>query len=495
VLKATEPDETLAVLAWAADGRLLTCNPSAQRLLGVVGQNPHGGHLDELLGVGETRRLMEDMGEVGTLSSPQTWSLPSRKTPPLVRQTLALRGPTGELHYLCLFGEEAGWFAFDLDAKAHYACALSGRIAHDLGNMLVPVLGNVALLEGELPSGHPLGHRLEAIRESVGAARTFMQRLAVLDPERKPSLHASSLSSLVRRVRPGLEKSLRAGVRLWIDEPPALDGVRIDRRQIEHVLHELVWNAQDAMPSGGVVTVTLDMADGPQQRRWVRLTVRDTGRGMDPALLKHAFEPFVTTKMPGSGAGLGLAGVATIVQQHGGRAHADSKIGAGTTITVLLPSTGEPEPDADPVTPSPDVAPVPARMSATVLLVEDNAMVRRSIEATLRGMGYAVLAVESGLRCLETVRARTGPIDLVMTDVIMPEMGGKELIDRVREVRPGIPALFMSGYDRATLAGRKEPVAFEHFLQKPFDSDDLADAVRKAIASSALGSSAKSTLG
>lgn len=482
------------MLAWAADGRVLACNPSAQRLLGVVGQDLRGRHLDEVLGAGEAGRLMANGSEVGTLSSPQPWSLPSSKTPLLVRQTLALPGPTGELCYLCLFGDGAGLFAFDRDAKAHYACALSGRIAHDLGNMLAPVLGNVALLEGELPSGHPLLHRLEAIRESVGAARTFVQRLAVLDPERKPSLHVSSLSSLLRRVQPVLERSLRPGMSLRVIAPPALDAVRIDRRQIEHVLHELVWNAQDAMPSGGVVTVALDMADAPHQR-CVRLMVSDTGRGMDPALLKHAFEPFVTTKMPGSGAGLGLAGVAAIVQQHGGRAHADSKVGGGTTITVLLPSTGESAPDADPVTPSPDVAPAPARASATVLLVEDNAMVRRSIEATLRGMGYDVVAVESGLRCLEAVRTRTGPIDLVMTDVIMPEMGGKELIDRVREVRPGIPALFMSGYDRATLAGRKEPVAFEHFLQKPFDSDDLADAVRTAIASGALGSPAKSTLG
>ena len=130
-----------------------------------------------------------------------------------------------------------------------------------------------------------------------------------------------------------------------------------------------------------------------------------------------------------------------------------------------------------------DATPAPTLSEGTLLLVEDNAMVRRSIENTLRGMGYRVLAVDSGERCLELVRDPAQRVDLLITDVVMPEMSGKELIERVHVVRPGLSVLFMSGYDRSTLATRKQPVVIEHFLQKPFDSEDLLLAVRKAIKS------------
>jgi CheY-like chemotaxis protein len=221
--------------------------------------------------------------------------------------------------------------------------------------------------------------------------------------------------------------------------------------------------------------------------RWVRLRVQDNGRGMEPALLEHAFELFVSTKVPGCGVGLGLAAVASIVRNHSGLIDLESRPGVGTTFSIFLPSDGLPGSKREhaQAVRAADAPPALSLPDATLLLVEDNTMVRRSIENTLRGMGYVVLAVESGERCIEIVRAPSQRVDLLITDVVMPEMSGKELIERVHELRPGLPVLFMSGYDRSTLATRKQPVVIEHFLQKPFDSEDLLLALRKAIGAGA----------
>jgi CheY-like chemotaxis protein len=168
---------------------------------------------------------------------------------------------------------------------------------------------------------------------------------------------------------------------------------------------------------------------------------------------------------------------------------AESQPGKGSTFSIYSPSDGlsGAKREHAPAARAADATPAPALLEATLLLVEDNAMVRRSIENSLRGMGYRVLAVESGERCIEIVRNPAQRVDLLITDVVMPEMSGKELIERVHELRPGLAVLFMSGYDRSTLATRRQPVVVEHFLQKPFDSEDLFLAVHKAIESGSLG--------
>jgi two-component system, cell cycle sensor histidine kinase and response regulator CckA len=369
------------------------------------------------------------------------------------------------------------------------ASAIATRVAHDFYSLLAPVLGNALLLEEENASGEHLLQRLQAIRESTEAARSFAQRLMAIDPRRKFALESADVGQVVRACLPAVRAALREEIVIEDCLDAVVDVVRLNRKQIEQALLHLALNAQDAMPAGGKLAVSVDMIDGADgglpAGRWVRLRVRDNGRGMEPLLLEHAFEPFVSTKVPGCGIGLGLAAVSAIVGQHGGIIDVESHPGKGSTFSIYLPSVGLPgaEPGGAPSTSTRVADPrrAPAHHQASLLLVEDNAMVRRAVENTLRGMGYRVLAVESGQRCIEVVQDRSRSLDLLITDVVMPEMSGKKLVERVHAIRPGLAVLFMSGYDRLTLASRKLPVATEHFLQKPFDSEDLAQAVRKAI--------------
>jgi two-component system, cell cycle sensor histidine kinase and response regulator CckA len=363
--------------------------------------------------------------------------------------------------------------------------AIAARIAHDFNSLLAPVLGNVILLEEDTPP--QLRQRVTGIREATDAARGFAQRLMTIDPKRKFALEPADLGQVVRNFLPTVRAAMRAEIAIEDFHTTAVDSVSVNRKQIEHAILELALNAQDAMPSGGKLSIALDTieSEGGTGRvpagRWVRLCVRDNGRGMEPSLIEHAFEPFVTTKVPSCGTGLGLSAVYAIICQHGGMIDVESQPGKGSTFSIYLPSNGVLAAKCThvPATHAADShAPAP---ETTLLLVEDNAMVRRSIEHTLRSMGYRVLAVESGERCVEMVLDLGVRVDLLITDVVMPEMSGKELVLRVHALRPGLPVLFMSGYDMSTLASRKQSMAVEHFLQKPFDSRDLLQAVRAAF--------------
>ncbi len=362
--------------------------------------------------------------------------------------------------------------------------AIATRIGHDLWQMLSPALGNTILLQEE--RNNDISHsRLGSIREATEAARTFAQRLMALDPKRKPTLESCDLGRVVRDVLPAVRANVRS--RIVLRESIAdVDGVRANHKQIEQLLVQLVANAQDAISGAGEIAIGVDAVESAGDRlppgSWARLQVRDSGPGMEPSLLAHAFEPFVSTKVPASGAGLGLPIVAATLYQHGGLFEVESRPDEGTSVSLFFPR----RPDEAAPSPRSGLAAAPASATlptASILLVEDNPMVRRSVESSLRGMGYTVTAVGNGKQCLAALRKDPSlTLDLLITDVVMPEMSGKELIDRVHQLRPSLPVLFMSGYDLSTLASRRQSVAIEHFLQKPFDSQDLAQAVLGALA-------------
>jgi signal transduction histidine kinase/CheY-like chemotaxis protein len=482
------------------EGVVRSWSLAAERMLGVATTEAVGKPLAQLF-PGDSPDLEPSASEATSEFSPvQTWTSRDGAGGPrtFLRTILGLPREREDRLFLHLVWPAAE-SATKIGASVDPTAAIATRIAHDFNSLLAPVLGNALLLEEEAASGDHLLQRLRGIREATEAARGFAQRLMSIDPRRKFALEPADMGQVVRACLPAARAALREEIVIEDCLDTVVDSVRANRKQIEQALLQLALNAQDAMPAGGKLQISLDMVESTggvvPAGRWVRLRVRDDGRGMETSLLEHAFEPFVSTKVPGCGVGLGLAAVSAIVRQHGGVIDAESRPGKGSTFSIYLPSVGLPG-TADKRSLATHVADSPRVLThpdATLLLVEDNAMVRRSIENTLRGMGYGVLAVESGQRCIEVVQDLSRPVDLLITDVVMPEMSGKELIERVHAIRPGLAVLFMSGYDRSTLASRKQPVVAEHFLQKPFDSEDLSLAVQKAIGAYAASPDADKT--
>jgi CheY-like chemotaxis protein len=263
--------------------------------------------------------------------------------------------------------------------------------------------------------------------------------------------------------------------------------VKADPGQIEQVLLNLVANARDAMPKGGTVTITtqdvpkMEGEDRPlagmRRGPWVLLTVHDTGVGMDAATQARIFEPFFTTKEPGKGTGLGLAMVYGIIKQSGGFIWVDSAPGQGTTFRIYLP----PVVDAGAPLAATPTPPPPPRGTETILVVEDEDPVRELAERCLRAQGYRVLTAVDGVAALALADAHRGPIDLVLTDVLMPRLSGMDLVERLVAVRPTTRVLYMSGYPQGVVGGRGVSFAESEFLQKPFLPDDLARRVRAVL--------------
>ncbi len=284
-----------------------------------------------------------------------------------------------------------------------------------------------------------------------------------------------------------LARLIGEDIRLVTRLEPALGNVKADPGQLEQVLMNLAVNARDAMPEGG--TLTFETANtelgvdfvavhpGVPPGAYVALTVTDTGTGMTDQVRSHAFEPFFTTKERGKGTGLGLATAYGIVKQSDGYITVDSEAGRGTTFRIYLPRVEGTAVDSGRTTSS-SRAPTGTEK---ILLVEDEAGVRKLSSTILRAQGYVVLEAASGDMALEVARSETGPIPLVVTDVVMPGMSGRELWDRLRALRPDSRVLFMSGYTDDVIArhGVLEPgIAF---LQKPFTPSGLAQKVREVL--------------
>jgi two-component system, cell cycle sensor histidine kinase and response regulator CckA len=265
---------------------------------------------------------------------------------------------------------------------------------------------------------------------------------------------------------------------------PDLGLVRADPTQIEQVILNLVVNARDAMPAGGILSIETEKVK-PGERigsdetigRGVKLVVRDSGVGMSPETQAHLFEPFFTTKEPGKGTGLGLATVYGIVNQSGGHVAIDSELGHGTTVTIWLPDTHD-------VTGAEAMSEmgvgVPSRGHETILLVEDEADVRRLVRNVLEDYGYTVLEAKNGEDALRVAQT-TQPLDLVLTDIVMPELGGGELVRELRARRSNVKVLYMSGYPADALASSHELEAGANLLPKPFTPDQLAWSVRRVL--------------
>ncbi len=352
---------------------------------------------------------------------------------------------------------------------------LAGGIAHDFNNVLMVILGHSDLLAEQVgPS-----ESVEEIRRAAEHAGALTQKLLAFGRKQALNLELLDLNDIVRDLEGMLRRLIGEEIELAIELGPGLAPVEADRVQLQQVALNLVVNARDAMPQGGMLTVSTANAQEPDPdgtlRRCVRLTVTDTGVGMDSFTRERLFEPFFTTKPPGEGTGLGLATVYGIVTQTGGRIEVESAPGQGTTFRVCFPAAeGTPERPAA-------AAPAGAvRGTETILLVEDEDAVRSLLLRLLSGLGYTVLEASTGPEALELVE-RSGTIDLVLTDAVMPKMSGSELVARLLELRPRLRIVHMSGYAEGASGRFGEFPASSHFLPKPFTAAQLAAAVRAAL--------------
>ena len=363
---------------------------------------------------------------------------------------------------------------------------LAGGIAHDFNNLLTAIKGTTQILLLDVAEDDPIREDLLEIDRSVDRAAALTRQLLIFSRKGVVEPRVLELNELVRRAETLLRRTLREDVAFLTRLDAAHPHVLADAGQIEQVLLNLTVNARDAMPAGGELRITTHEVQvdhtAPEHAqlnpgRYVVLSVVDTGEGMSAEVQERAFEPFFTTKPQGVGTGLGLSTVYGIVQQGGGLIQLESELGKGTTFRLYFPRVaGEPPEEASPAAP---VAAEPR--TETLLVVEDEPSVRQVVRRTLERSGHRVLLAGSGAEALEICERHQGPIDLLITDVVMPGMSGADLAARARAVRPGLRVLFMSGYTDDVISHHGVLNEGVHFINKPFSPGGLAARVREVL--------------
>jgi two-component system cell cycle sensor histidine kinase/response regulator CckA len=366
---------------------------------------------------------------------------------------------------------------------------LAGGVAHEVNNMMTIILGFSDLLSrGSDGGGDP--REVEEIRKAAMRAARITSQLLAFSRQQVLQPADQRLNAVVEQMAPVLRLMLPANVRVETSLAPFDAVVRADRSQLEQVLINLAFNARDAMTAGGTIRIAtgsrrLDEETGRRligipipEGSYGLISVVDTGHGMDRTTLAHVFEPFFTTKPVGSGTGLGLSTVYGIVKQSGGYVWADSSPGQGTAFTICLPevSGGAREQPATVAKP----ASLPAR-GETVLVLEDEDAVRELTARVLRDRGYEVVLARNGAEALVRLRNRGNQPDLLLTDVVVPDMGTEELEGEVHRLHPALPILYMSGYPRDDILARGLLRGEQPFLQKPFTNEDLAQEVGRMV--------------
>jgi PAS domain S-box-containing protein len=486
-----------AILTIDAAGRVESANPATERLFGyseaeLVGQNVralmpepdrgrHDGYIANYLRSGEAKvigigREVDGRRKDGT-TFPVELTVTEFKLDGERRFTGVLRDITARRRL-----EDQYRQAQKMEAIGR----LAGGVAHDFNNLLTVINGYTDLLLFELPPGEPRRAHVAAVREAGERAAALTAQLLAFSRKALVTPKVFDLKDVAAQSEKLLRRLIGEDVVLTLVLHPARCPVKADPNQVDQVIMNLAVNARDAMPTGGRLTLEVRpvaVPGGPpaaaeaglRPGRYVELAVADTGCGMTPEVQARIFEPFFTTKGEGQGTGLGLATVFGIVQQAGGHVSVESAVGRGTTFRILLPEVPVAAAEAEPV------RPFAARGTEVVLLVEDDAAVRQLSRLALETQGYRVVAAGSGREALDLLQVQPGGIDLMVTDVVMPEMSGRELADAVRAARPGTKVLFVSGYTDDAVVRHGVRNATDAFLQKPFTPLGLARKVRAVL--------------
>jgi PAS domain S-box-containing protein len=361
---------------------------------------------------------------------------------------------------------------------------LAGGVAHDFNNLLTPIIGYTELIRASLPQSDPIYTDLAVVLEAAEGARQLVRQLLAFGRKQALEVRALDLGEQVRRIEKILRAMIPESIELVLDLPTEPVVIRADATQLQQVVLNLVVNAQDAMSSSGgrlVVNVSQTERTEPDAKLELEagpygvLSVSDSGQGIDEQTRARLFEPFFTTKERGKGTGLGLATVYGIVKQHRGAVTVTSAKGEGATFRVYFPRSGDGVQAARSAPPS-----VPGR-GETVLVAEDDPSVRALVKSVLERNGYRVLAAADGQAALDLAHQEKGRIDLLLSDVIMPRMNGRDLRDVLTVLYPGLRVIFMSGYTGDALSGLGGFDADVQLVSKPFTPDVLLDGVRKAL--------------
>jgi two-component system, cell cycle sensor histidine kinase and response regulator CckA len=364
---------------------------------------------------------------------------------------------------------------------------LAGGIAHDFNNLLGVILGQTELLQGELGSNPSVHRRAEAIDQSARRAAELTKQLLAFSRQQLIEPRVVDTNAIVQDVEKLLKRLIGEDVQLTIHLQPNAGNIKVDPSQLEQILMNLAVNARDAMPDGGKLILETAFVEldetyarqhlGAKAGDFVLIAVSDTGTGMDSQTMARIFEPFFTTKPEGRGTGLGLSTVYGIVKQNNGYVMAYSEEGHGTTFRIYFPSVrGTPELRVQKSDPGEF-----AKGSETILLVEDEASLRELAREILEANGYKVIEAERGESAIRLVEQSYTPIHLLLTDVVMPGMGGKQLATRLLELRPGLRVLYMSGYTDDVINNRGVLREDTLLLPKPFTRAALLRRVREAL--------------
>ena len=364
---------------------------------------------------------------------------------------------------------------------------LAGGIAHDFNNMLTAIASYTDLAAARLGMRTPVRDYLDEVRKAADRAASLTRQLLVFSRRQIVNPKVIDLNDIILDMDKMLRRLIREDIELVTLPAENLRLVQADPGHLEQVLMNLAVNASDAMPEGGklvIETLNVDVDDDLASRHadlssgdYVGLTVRDTGEGMTKEVRSRVFEPFFTTKETGKGTGLGLSTVYGIVTQNGGAITVESEQGVGTTFRVLLPAVSDGKEDL----PLRDDAGFLPTGSETILLVEDEPLVRGVGAEVLRHQGYTVLEASNGVEALEAALNADEPIDLLVADVVMPLMGGKELADRLKESHAEIRVLYTTGYTEDTALIREVAADTSSLLQKPFGPTELTERVRRSL--------------
>jgi len=485
-------------------GTLLDVNAAAVKLLGERAEQLRGQRLVdvELLGGQKVFEAPLQRAAKGETVQFQT-NLPDRGEGPhmLVMSLKPVLNESNHVELLILEGhditeriraEEAlqeTFNQFQQSQKMEAIGRLAGGIAHDFNNLLTSILGFGNMAIEQLKPGDDVYSDIQEVIQAANRAQNLTQKLLALSRKDVPDSHPIDLNQLLREMDNLIKVTLHENLELIVELEKGPCIIRVDPTSMEQVILNLAVNARDAMPRSGrlyiqtrIVSLNSEESglEGMNPGEYVRLSMRDTGYGMEPDILEHAFEPFFTTKESGQGTGLGLSTVYAIIQQYGGTIRLNSEPGVGTEFVMFLPRVQQSEQLMLSLPQQASLPPLP-RGDETILLVEDEEGVRRMASRMIESLGYHLITAADGEEGVKVAEASDRKIDLILTDVVMPNLSGPEMIDRLRLSLGHIPHLYVSGFTMDKLKEHGADESEQLLIRKPYDRETLARRIRSAL--------------